>query len=273
MKKFLIVLLLMLNVGIAFSATSPKINKASDYRCSLEDSYEVCVNKTKKQYLNDTVLKNKFKGIYDDILVHYYSYGVGPAIYLIALRRSACIRYLVEKNRSKVIPDEYLKEHLENLEKETQYIVNRLAESQCKEIKTEKVFTKIYSPLDSGFQSTPQRIKYGYNAVGDYAPSSIGDKRVNYSYNAVGDYVPTSIGNQRVNYSYNAVGDYVPTSIGGQRVNYGYNAVGDYAPTSIGGQRIQYGYNAMGDYVPMSVGGRRIKYDFNAYGDYVPMGY
>ena len=43
MKKFLIVLLLMLNVGIAFSTTTQKTNKASDYRCSLEDSYEVCV--------------------------------------------------------------------------------------------------------------------------------------------------------------------------------------------------------------------------------------
>ena len=56
-----------------------------------------------------------------------------------------------------------------------------------------------------------------------------------------------------INYGYNAHGDYVPTSVNGQRVQYGYNAHGDYVPTSIGGQQIQYGYNAHGDYVPQRI--------------------
>ena len=42
-----------------------------------------------------------------------------------------------------------------------------------------------------------------------------------------------------IQYGYNANGDYVPTSINGQRVQYGYNANGNYVPTSIGGNRIQ----------------------------------
>lgn len=74
-----------------------------------------------------------------------------------------------------------------------------------------------------------------------------------------------------VDYGYNAVGDYVPMSVGGMDIDYGYNAVGDYAPTAVGRQQIQYGYNAVGDYVPMSVGGRQINYGYNAEGDYVPM--
>ena len=57
-----------------------------------------------------------------------------------------------------------------------------------------------------------------------------------------------------IQYGYNAQGDYVPTSINGKRVQYGYNAQGDYVPTSVGGNRIQYGYNAQGDYVPTGYG-------------------
>lgn len=53
-------------------------------------------------------------------------------------------------------------------------------------------------------------------------------------------------------YGYNAVGDYAPTTVGGQQIQYGYNAVGDYVPMSVGGRQINYGYNAEGDYVPMS---------------------
>ena len=37
-----------------------------------------------------------------------------------------------------------------------------------------------------------------------------------------------------VQYGYNAQGNYVPTSIGGNRIQYGYNAQGNYVPTSIG---------------------------------------
>ena len=36
-----------------------------------------------------------------------------------------------------------------------------------------------------------------------------------------------------IQYGYNAQGDYVPTSIGGSRINYGYNAQGDYVPVDI----------------------------------------
>ena len=57
-----------------------------------------------------------------------------------------------------------------------------------------------------------------------------------------------------IDYGYNAVGDYVPTSVGNQRIQYGYNATGDYVPMSVGGQQIHYGYNAYGDFVPMSIG-------------------
>lgn len=57
-----------------------------------------------------------------------------------------------------------------------------------------------------------------------------------------------------IDYGYNAVGDYVPTSFGNQRIQYGYNAMGDYVPMSVGGQQIHYGYNAYGDFVPMSIG-------------------
>ena len=39
-------------------------------------------------------------------------------------------------------------------------------------------------------------------------------KNIGYGYNAMGDYVPTSIGNENIGYGYNAMGDYVPTSIG-----------------------------------------------------------
>lgn len=57
-----------------------------------------------------------------------------------------------------------------------------------------------------------------------------------------------------IDYGYNAYGNYVPTSVGNQRIQYGYNAVGDYVPMSVGEQRIHYGYNAYGDFVPMSIG-------------------
>ena len=77
---------------------------------------------------------------------------------------------------------------------------------------------------------------------------------INYGYNAHGDYVPTSYGGQQIQYGYNAHGDYVQTSIGGQQIQYGYNAHGNYVPTSIGGQKIQYGYNSHGDYVPKGIG-------------------
>ena len=53
-----------------------------------------------------------------------------------------------------------------------------------------------------------------------------------------------------IKYGYNAHGDYVPTSINGKSIKYGYNAHGDYVPTSINGQKVQYGYNAHGEYVP-----------------------
>ena len=56
-----------------------------------------------------------------------------------------------------------------------------------------------------------------------------------------------------VNYGYNAHGNYVPTSYGSDRINYGYNAHGEYVPKSVGNQQIQYGYNAHGEYVPKSV--------------------
>lgn len=56
-----------------------------------------------------------------------------------------------------------------------------------------------------------------------------------------------------IDYGFNANGDYVPTSIGGQSIDYGYNAVGDYVPLSIGDRHINYGYNAYGDYVPMEI--------------------
>lgn len=55
---------------------------------------------------------------------------------------------------------------------------------------------------------------------------------IDYGYNAIGDFVPTSVDNQRIQYGYNAVGDYVPMSVGGRQINYGYNAVGDYVPIS-----------------------------------------
>ena len=57
-----------------------------------------------------------------------------------------------------------------------------------------------------------------------------------------------------VNYGYNAHGQYVPTSYGNQQVQYGYNAHGQYVPTSYGNQKVQYGYNAHGQYVPRSIG-------------------
>ena len=85
-------------------------------------------------------------------------------------------------------------------------------------------------------------INYGYNAQGDYVPTSIKGERIQYGYNARGDYVPTSIGNKKIDYGFNAKGDYVPTSIGGNRVQYGYNARGDYVPTSVGNTNINYGY-------------------------------
>ena len=56
-----------------------------------------------------------------------------------------------------------------------------------------------------------------------------------------------------IKYGYNAHGDYVPTSVNWQRIQYGYNAHGDYVPTLINGQRVQYGYNAHGNYVPTSI--------------------
>lgn len=56
-----------------------------------------------------------------------------------------------------------------------------------------------------------------------------------------------------IDYGYNAHGDYKPTSIGNGRIQYGYNAHGNYVPTSVGGNKIQYGYNAHGDYVPQRI--------------------
>ena len=38
-------------------------------------------------------------------------------------------------------------------------------------------------------------IQYGYNAQGDYVPTSVGGNRIQYGYNAQGDYVPTGYGN------------------------------------------------------------------------------
>ena len=77
---------------------------------------------------------------------------------------------------------------------------------------------------------------------------------IRYGYNARGEYVPTSVGNDRIHYGYNARGEYVPTSVGNQRIQYGYNARGEYVPTSYGNQRVQYGYNARGQYVPKTIG-------------------
>ena len=36
-----------------------------------------------------------------------------------------------------------------------------------------------------------------------------------------------------IRYGYNAHGEYVPTSVNGQSVKYGYNAHGNYVPTGI----------------------------------------
>lgn len=193
MKKIFVILCFVIIAMPVFAVTPPKSSKIPEYECDLLDSYDVCVEKTAKKYVNDTVLKNKFKGIYDDITANY---GIGSAIHQIELRRNACIHYLVKKYSHKVIPDE----HIESLEKETQSIVNRLAEAKyIKEVKTEKVFVPIHYPsvLDFDYQPyemTPQRIHYGYNAVGDYVPMSVGNQRIHYGYNAYGDYVPMSIG-------------------------------------------------------------------------------
>ena len=40
----------------------------------------------------------------------------------------------------------------------------------------------------------PILIHYGYNAHGDYVPTSIGDEKIHYGYNSYGEYVPMSIG-------------------------------------------------------------------------------
>ena len=45
-----------------------------------------------------------------------------------------------------------------------------------------------------------------------------------------------------IRYGYNAHGDYVPTSYGTEKIKYGYNAHGEYVPTAIGDQKIKYGY-------------------------------
>ena len=79
-------------------------------------------------------------------------------------------------------------------------------------------------------------IKYGYNAKGDYVPTSINGEQIHYGYNAKGDYVPKSVGNTRINYGYNAKGDYVPTSYGNSQVKYGYNAKGNFVPIFIDDQ-------------------------------------
>lgn len=59
---------------------------------------------------------------------------------------------------------------------------------------------------------------------------------------------------QPIVYGYNPLGDFVPTEVGQQEIKYGYNALGDYVPMSIGEQKIHYGYNSFGDFVPMSIG-------------------
>ena len=44
-------------------------------------------------------------------------------------------------------------------------------------------------------QATPQQIHYGYNAKGNYVPTSIGGQKIHYGYNPYGEFVPTFIGN------------------------------------------------------------------------------
>ena len=36
-------------------------------------------------------------------------------------------------------------------------------------------------------------IDYGYNAKGNYVPTSVGENKIQYGYNAYGDYVPQRI--------------------------------------------------------------------------------
>lgn len=56
------------------------------------------------------------------------------------------------------------------------------------------------------------RMLYNYTIQDNYNKPQRSD--IKYGYNAVGDYVPTSIGNQQIHYGYNAYGDYVPMYIG-----------------------------------------------------------
>lgn len=83
--------------------------------------------------------------------------------------------------------------------------------SKQQQAKVIYVPTSLTDP-DDYFPAEPQKIKYGYNSMGDYVPTGIGDNKIHYGYNAVGDYVPMSVGGKQIHYGYNAYGEYVPMS-------------------------------------------------------------
>lgn len=205
MKKFLC-LLLLLNLSLPAFAELDFLNP------ELEEEKEM------KKYVTPAIVKNKFKGIYDDIIEN--NMGAGPAIYALNIRRGACIRYLVKHYKD--IPEDLIN----GVENETQKAINSLAEVKIKYV------TK-YIPIPYN------------NNLGDYSYSNKDNSNViDYSYaNKV---------NRQIEYGYNAKGDFVPTDIGGQHIEYGYNAKGQYVPMWYGNNPIEYGYNAVGDYVPLS---------------------
>lgn len=109
------------------------------------------------------------------------------------------------------------------------YLVNNYSEE-----KALQAFQQMDEAVQNAINSLSTKKKVIIGQQGYYPPPPPPPVGIDYGYNAYGDYVPTSVGNQRIQYGYNAVGDYVPTSVGNQRIHYGYNAYGNFVPMSIG---------------------------------------
>lgn len=124
------------------------------------------------------------------------------------------------------------------------YLVNNYSEEKA---------LQAFQQMDEAVQNAINSLSTNRKVVTTYAGSRLFED-IDRQVEMQQGYYPPPPPAVGIDYGYNAYGDYVPTSVGNQRIQYGYNAVGDYVPTSVGNQRIHYGYNAYGDFVPMSIG-------------------
>lgn len=174
---------------------------------------ELCLAREANILIKNNILKKNFAGAFDDIIIKPKDGALGK-IYEAYIRYMSCKKVI-----SDTVNDADEKEKYTNiLNAEADYAFSKITGNKVHAFSRQHnlgnynrnyIYTG-YRDYEEDNANDEIRIKYGYNSMGDFVPTSIGDERIKYGYNAMGDFVPTSIGNKRIKYGYNAYGDFVP---------------------------------------------------------------